>query len=133
MEIIYATEELPKKVTKSVFLAGESIGSNLKIRSGAKVARRATYEVDCDTIVTASIDRINFEKPAYIGDIITMTATISSLGRSSIQIRVKVRRESVKGETEQICSATMAFVTIKDGSPVKHDLNFEKLSKSVSG
>lgn len=96
--------------------------------SGAKVARRATYEVDCDTIVTASIDRINFEKPAYIGDIITMTATISSLGRSSIQVRVKVRRESVKGETEQICSATMAFVTIKDGSPVKHDLNFEKLA-----
>jgi acyl-CoA hydrolase len=97
--------------------------------AGAKVSRRATYGVECDTIVTASIDKINFEKPAYIGDIVTMVASIKSFGRSSIQIRVKVKRESVKGEIEQICSANMTFVTLRDGKPVHHDLNFDKLSE----
>jgi len=96
--------------------------------AGAKIARRATYDVECDTIVTASIDRINFEKPAYIGDIVSMEAEIKSLGKSSIQVRIKVNRESLKGEVEQICSANMVFVTIKDGKPIKHNLNFEKLS-----
>jgi acyl-CoA hydrolase len=97
--------------------------------SGAKIARRATYAVDCDIVVTASTDRINFEKPAFLGDIITMTATIKALGTSSIQIRVKVKRESLKGEIEQICSANMTFVTIKNGKPTPHGLNFEKLSE----
>ena len=97
--------------------------------AGAKVARRATYDVDCDTIVTASIDKINFQKPAYIGDIITMTAEIKSLGRSSITILVKVRRESLRGEIEQICTANMVFVTIKNSKSVQHYLDFNKLSK----
>lgn len=97
--------------------------------AGAKVARRATYDVDCDTIVTASIDKINFQKPAYIGDIITMVAEIKSLGRSSITILVKVRRESLRGEIEQICTANMVFVTIKNSKPVQHYLDFNKLSK----
>ena len=97
--------------------------------SGAKIARRATYDVDCDTIVTASTDRINFEKPAFLGDIITMRATVKAFGKSSIQIRVKVSRESLKGDTEQICSANMTFVTIKNGKPTSHHLSFEKFLK----
>lgn len=96
--------------------------------AGAKIARRATYNVDCDNIVTASIERINFEKPAFIGDIITMFAEIKSLGKSSIQIRVKVQREGLNGFIEQICSANMTFVTIKNGKPINHNLNFKILN-----
>ena len=99
--------------------------------AGAKIARRATYDVECDTVVTASTDRINFERPAFLGDIITMTATIKALGKSSIQIRVKVRRESLTGDIEQICSANMTFVTIKDGRPASHNLNFDILSNET--
>jgi acyl-CoA hydrolase len=95
--------------------------------AGAKIARRATYDVDCDMVVTASTDAINFERPAFLGDIVTMKATIKSLGKSSIQIRVKAIRESLTGHIEQICSANMTFVTIKSGRPVAHNLNFDKL------
>ena len=97
--------------------------------SGAKIARRATYDVKSDMIVTASISRIDFEKPAFLGDIITMCATIKNLGRSSIVIRVKVNRESPKGHIEQICSANMTFVTMLNGKPVAHNLNFDKLKE----
>ena len=95
--------------------------------AGAKIARRATYGVDCDYCVTASIGSTNFERPAYVGDIITYTSTIKALGKSSIQIRVKVTRESVRGELEQISSSNMTFVTVKDGKPYPHGLTFEKL------
>ena len=96
--------------------------------AGAKIARRATYGIDIDMIVTASTDRINFEKPAFIGDLITMEATVKAFGRSSIQIRIKVKREDLKGDVEQICSANMTFVTIKDGKPIPHGLSFDKLN-----
>ena len=95
--------------------------------AGAKVARRALYNSDVDGVVTASCDRINFEKPAFLGDIITMVATIKALGKSSMQIRIKVRRESLKGEVEQICSANMTFVSMKANKPHPHKLNFEIL------
>lgn len=95
--------------------------------AGAKLARRSTYDVDCDMIVTASTDKINFERPAYLGDIVTMVATIKAFGRSSIQIRVKVHREGLNGDYEQVCSANMTFVTIKNGKPTPHGLNFDKL------
>tara|TARA_R110000772_G_scaffold20466_5_gene56827 strand:+ start:891 stop:1307 length:417 start_codon:yes stop_codon:yes gene_type:complete len=97
--------------------------------AGAKAARRATYDVDMDMIVTASLERLNFERPSFVGDIVSMVATIKSLGKSSISIRVIVTRESLKGLIEQVCSANMVFVTMKDGKPTPHNLNFEKLSK----
>jgi len=95
--------------------------------AGAKIARRATYDTEADMVVTASTDRINFEKSAFVGDIITMFAIVKAIGTSSLQIRVKVRRESLKGDVEQICSANMTFVTMKNGKPFPHELSFEKL------
>lgn len=95
--------------------------------AGAKIARRATYGVGMDMVVTASTDRINFEKPAFIGDLVTMEATIKAFGRSSIQIRIKAHKEDLDGNIEQICSANMTFVTIKGGKSMAHGLSFESL------
>lgn len=95
--------------------------------AGAKIARRATYGVDCDMVVTASIDKIDFKLPATVGDLVTMTAKIKALGRSSIQIRVSITRESLKGDVEQISAANMTFVTVKGRKSVPHGLTFEQL------
>jgi acyl-CoA hydrolase len=96
--------------------------------AGAKVARRATYGVDCDMIVTVSMDKIDFKKPAFVGDLVTMTAKIKALGRSSLQIRVTITRESLKGEVEQISAANMTFVTVKGGKACPHGLTWKTLS-----
>lgn len=95
--------------------------------AGAKIARRATYGVDCDMVVTASMDKIDFKLPAFIGDLITMTAKIKAMGRSSIQIRVTITRESLKGDVEHISAANMTFVTVKGGKAYPHNLTFDKL------
>lgn len=97
--------------------------------AAAKIARRATYGVGADMVVTASMDKINFDKPAFIGDIVTYTATVKALGRTSIQIRVKVMREDPNGNVEAICSSNTTFVTIKNHKPYPHGLTFEKLEE----
>ena len=97
--------------------------------AGVKVVRRALYGTGADGAVTASLERVDFVKPAFKGDIITMTAQIKSFGTSSIQVRVTVQRESVAGEVEKVCASNLTFVAIKDGKPYKHNLSFEKLQK----
>ena len=117
---------LDKSTNRNRILFGGKILYDIDF-AAAKVARRATYGVGADMIVTASMDKTNFDKPAFLGDIITYTATIKALGRSSIQIRVRVTREDSIGNIEHICSSNMTFVTIKEGRPFAHELTFEKL------
>jgi len=119
---------LDKSTNRNRILFGGKILYDMDF-AAAKVARRACYGVGADRIVTASMDKVNFDKPAYLGDIVTYTATIKALGRSSIQIRVRVNREDSVGNVEHICSSNMTFVTVKDGKPFRHDLTFEKLEQ----
>jgi len=92
-----------------------------------KIVRRALYEADTDSFGTASTDNSNFENPSFIGDIVKMVATIKALGKSSIQVRIKVTREDLEGKIEPICSANMTFVGLKDGKPHPHHLSFDDL------
>ena len=117
-----------KESDKTSILFGGKILHDMDF-AAAKVARRATYGVGMDMIVTASMDRTNFERPAFIGDIITYIATVKAFGTTSIQIRIKVKRESLKGHIEDICSSNMTFVTIKNGKPFPHGLSFDKLKQ----
>lgn len=98
--------------------------------AGVAVCRKALYGTEADGCVTASMDKVDFKKPGYKGDIINLTAEIKSLGKSSIHVRVIVERESLKGELEEICTANVVFVAMKDGRPYKHGLTFEKLSEN---
>ena len=95
--------------------------------AGVKVVRRALYNTDCDGAVTASVDRIDFKKPAFLGDLITMNAEIKTLGKSSIQIKISVSRESQKGLVEDICAANFTFVAMKDKKSHPHGLSFQIL------
>lgn len=99
--------------------------------AGVKVVRRALYNSGADGCVTASYDRIDFQKGAFLGDIITMEAEVKALGKSSIQVRIKVTREGLDGNGEQICKANLTFVSIKDGKPFPHGLSFESLADKV--
>jgi acyl-CoA hydrolase len=95
--------------------------------AGVKVVRRALYGTGAEGAVTASVDRIDFKKPAFLGDLITMFSEIKSLGRSSIHVRITVSREAQDGFAEDICAANFTFIAMKDKKPFQHRLSFEKL------
>lgn len=89
-------------------------------RAALKAARRALYGTGCDGAVTVSFDKVDFKKPAHLGDIIELTATITRLGRTSIQIHVLVSKEDHAGTIENICEASIVFVSVKGGKPYPH-------------
>lgn len=88
--------------------------------TAAKAARRVLYATACDGAVTASLNKVDFKSPALLGDIIELTACITKLGKTSIEIYVHVEKENQRGEVATICDAIFVFVSVKDGKPFPH-------------
>lgn len=75
---------------------------------GAAAARHARSNV-----VTASIDRINFHSPVFIGDFVTMKASLNMVGKSSMEVGVRVEAENlITGEVRHTSSAYLTFVAL---------------------
>ena len=117
----------PQDLNYNGTLFGGTVLSNMDL-SGVKVVRRALYDTGADGCVTASFDKVDFHKPAFLGDIILMVAEIKAFGKTSIQVRIKVSRESVKGEIDTICAANVTFVAMKENKPFAHGLSFSTIS-----
>lgn len=69
--------------------------------------------------VTAAIDELSFLEPVYIGDILTVTATVNDVGRTSMEVGVKVEAESyMGGEKRHTTSAYLVMVALDEsGTP----------------
>lgn len=70
--------------------------------------------------VTASIDRLDFHHPCYIGDVLTLRASVNLTGRTSMEVGVRAEAENpATGETRHIASAYLTFVALgEDRKPV---------------
>jgi acyl-CoA hydrolase len=123
---VHSFTVFPQDLNYADTLFGGKVMAEMDI-AGVKVVRRALYGTGAEGAVTASVDRIDFKKPAFLGDLITMIAEIKTLGKSSLQIKISVSRESQQGFIEDICAANFTFVAMKDKRPFPHGLSFDKL------
>ena len=64
------------------------------------------------TVTTAAIDNLQFQAPAYTGDMIVLRGQITYVGRSSMEVRVDTYRESLDGQREMINRAYIDMVAI---------------------
>jgi acyl-CoA hydrolase len=65
--------------------------------------------------VTASIDRMDFFKPMYIGELLTLKASLNMVGNTSMEIGVCVVGENLlTGEKKHVASAYLTFVALYD-------------------
>jgi acyl-CoA hydrolase len=64
-------------------------------------------------IVTASIDRLDFHNPAFIGNLLTLKACLNMVGSTSMEIGVRVETEDLKtGKIRHTASAYLTFVAL---------------------
>lgn len=79
----------------------------------------ATCQMGTHTHVTAGISAVNFENPAYEGDIVEIGTEVVKFGRTSISLRVVVRIKSTK---KIICTVeSIVFVALDEsGKPTPH-------------
>ena len=64
------------------------------------------------TVTTAAIDNLQFQAPAYTGDMIVLQGRVTSVGHSSMEIRVDTYREALDGKREMINRAYIDMVCI---------------------
>ncbi len=66
-------------------------------------------------MVTASIDRIDFHSPVFVGDLLRVSASINYVGKTSMEIGVRVEAENVvSGEVRHTGSAYLTFVSLDE-------------------
>ena len=66
-------------------------------------------------VVTASIDRLDFHHPAFVGELLTLKASLNYVGRSSMEIGVRVEAENLlSGDVRHIASAYLTFVSLDE-------------------
>lgn len=70
-------------------------------------------------VVTASIDRLDFHNPVYVGDLLKVNAAINYVGKSSMEIGARVEAENfLTGERRHTASAYLTYVALgSDGKP----------------
>jgi len=70
-------------------------------------------------VVTAGIDRTNFLYPIFIGELVTLKATVNAAWRTSMEVGVRVEAENPRtGEVRHTNTAYITMVALDDdGNP----------------
>lgn len=65
--------------------------------------------------VTASIDRMDFHCPVFLGNLVNIKASMNRAGKTSMEVGVRVEAEDLKtGEVRHTASAYLTFVALDD-------------------
>lgn len=64
---------------------------------------------------TASIDQLDFHHPVYVGELVTLKASVNMVGKTSMEVGVRVEAENlISGEVRHVASAYLTFVALDD-------------------
>lgn len=75
-----------------------------------EIAAIASMKHAKSEVVTASIDSVDFVSPAYAGDVLELEAIVTSTGRSSMEVYVRVISRNLITSEERL--TTESFVTM---------------------
>ena len=99
---------LPEDANPAGIVHGGVVMKEIDNAAGV-VAVRHTRKI----CVTASIDRMDFHNPAFIGNLLTMKAGVNMTGRTSMEVGARVEAEDLlSGIKTHIASAYLTFVAI---------------------
>src|SRR5262245_11654637 len=81
-----------------------------------KCAAIAAFRHSRASVVTASIDRVDFREPIFLGDLVVMKASVNYVGRTSMEVGVRVEAEELlTGRRRHTNSCYLTFVAV-DGA-----------------
>ncbi len=100
---------LPKDTNAHGTIFGGVLLSQIDL-AGAVEARKHTRH----RVVTVAMDRVDFHKPAFVGDVVSFYTSVVRAGNTSIRIRVTVEatRDSDPDLTVLITEAEVTYVAV---------------------
>jgi acyl-CoA hydrolase len=80
-----------------------------------EVAALAAVKHSRSRVVTAGMDRMNFLFPIYVGDLVTLSATVNAAWRTSMEVGVRVDAENPRtGESRHTNTAYLTMVALDE-------------------
>jgi len=106
--VIMAHTMLPQDANPAGIVHGGVVMKHIDEAAGVVAIRHAGSNV-----VTASIDRLDFHNPIFIGNLLTAKACLNLVGKSSMEIGVRVEAEDLlSGQIKHTASAYLTFVAL---------------------
>lgn len=66
-------------------------------------------------VVTASMDRLDFHEPVFVGELVSLRASINYIGKTSLEVGVRVEAENLMtGEVRHTNSAYLTLVALDE-------------------
>ena len=101
---------MPQDANPSGNLHGGVILKHVDTAGGVVCKRHSRSNV-----VTASIDRMDFKRPAYVGDLLHFKASLNYVGKTSMEVGVRVEAENLMtGERRHTSTAYLTYVALDD-------------------
>ncbi|PLX42865.1 MAG: acyl-CoA thioesterase [Deltaproteobacteria bacterium] len=109
-QLIHARTMLPSDANPAGNVHGGTVMKLIDDAAGACAIRHCRSNV-----VTASVDRLVFLQPVYIGNLLTLKAAVNYVGRTSLEVGVRVEAEDLRsGKVTHTSSAYLTFVALDD-------------------
>jgi acyl-CoA hydrolase len=111
---IISTQMLPSDANPMGNVHGGTILKQVDVAAGVTALRHARMNT-----VTASIDRMDFYNPVYVGDLLTLKASVNYVGKTSMEIGVRIEAENLtSGKVTHTGSCYLTYVAIdENGKP----------------
>jgi acyl-CoA hydrolase len=127
LSFLSASEKTPSQSSTTVIrimmpmdanVAGNVFGGTI-LRLIDEVASIVAFKHARRNVVTASIDRMDFYSPVYIGDMLRFSASINYVHKTSMEIGVRVEAENpLTGEVRHTGTCFLTYVALdKNGKP----------------
>ena len=99
---------IPQDANPSGNVHGGVVVKIIDEAAGVVAARHARSNV-----VTASIDRMDFHNPVFVGDVLFFKTSLNLVGRTSMEIGVRVEAENlITGDVRHAASAYLTYVAL---------------------
>lgn len=106
-------------MTKDVGVSGNLFGGNM-LSYLDEYSSIFACEICDSLVVTRCIEKVEFDRPVKVGQIIKIYGGLEKIGNTSLTLNIEIRKHNVHTEAEQIVLKTkITFVKVDDeGCPI---------------
>ncbi|MFG6137821.1 acyl-CoA thioesterase [Halomonas sp. B23F22_10] len=115
------------ELTMTVLMTPDMANFSGKVHGGAILKKLDEVAYACASrfsghyVVTLSVDQVLFKQPIHVGELVTFLASVNHVGRSSMEIGIKVVAEDIQNKLirhTNSCYLTMVAVN-EHGKPAR--------------
>lgn len=100
-----------KRLEMTVLMTPDKVNFSGKVHGGEilKLLDRVAYSCAArysgHYVMTLSVDRVTFTRPVNVGDLLTFLASVNYVGRTSMEVGIRVMAEDLKTNETRHCSS----------------------------